>query len=393
MSTSAPRHAPVQGIGPGFYWKAKPAGRRVASLRSLVVTFMTIFCGGCTTLHYYGQAIHGHAGIMLRTRPIDRLLRDDTLDPQLRRKLDLVRAARAFASDHLALPDNGSYASYADLGRDYVVWNVFAAPILSLDLAQSCFPFVGCLPYRGYFNRQAALAHAARLKAEGYDVYVGGVAAYSTLGWFNDPILNTMTRWDDGQLIKVIFHELAHQRVYCRDDADFNEAFATAVSRLGYRLWLERASFGQPRLEELDEERRDEEFVRLLLTARTRLQSNYESDLDDADKLATKEATLRDLRETYSAWRSRWNGYPGYDAWLEQDLNNAKLASIATYYDLVPAFERLFQTSNANFTDFHLAVDHLTRLAPNERSTCLQALARAESGVPDSCDLLAARSE
>lgn len=359
-------------LGLEFYWN--PTSLRRAPLTVLFVLLVGMFSQGCSTARYYGQAIRGHAEIHWRSRSIGSLLRDPALDPTLRQKLELTQTARAFAATQLALPIHGSYTSYADLGRDYVVWNVIATPELSLQPVESCFPLIGCLPYRGFFKEASAAAAARELAAAGHDVHVGGVAAYSTLGWFRDPVLNTMTRWDDGQLIQVIFHELAHQRLYCPDDGDFNEAFATAVARLGYRVWIEQRLSPELQRQALVAERRDDDFVGLLLTTRARLLDIFTSERSEPDKRAAKSSAFSDLEAAYSNWRIRWHGYAGYDAWFEQGLNNARIAAIATYHDLVPAFLQLFEMSGRHFDRFYRNVEWLARQKSATRATCLETL-------------------
>ncbi|MCC6201933.1 MAG: aminopeptidase [Gammaproteobacteria bacterium] len=356
--------------------------------RLLVLWFATT-CSGCATVSYFAQALHGHAAVMWRAQPVDALLRDPALAPALRHKLELSQAARAFATSQLGLPANRSYTKYADLGREHVVWNVFATPALSLQPIKSCFPLVGCLPYRGYFQSEAAHQAAQSLAAAGHDVYVGGVAAYSTLGWFADPLLNTMTRWDDGRLVQVLFHELAHQKLYCRNDSDFNEAYATAVARLGYRVWIEHTLPANERRRALDADQRDDEFVSLLLATRKRLQTVYDSAQSDAAKLTAKQEVLAALRENYRLWRDRWHGYSGYDTWLEQDLNNAKLASIATYHDLVPAFIELFRISGSDYERFYRNAEWLAQRPAAERTVCLRILLPAADDAVAACPYIA----
>src|SRR3954465_2418144 len=214
-------------------------GARQLPVKRLVLAISLLLLGGCETLSYYKQAIGGQLEILHAARPIDTWLADPGTPAALRERLQLAQRIRGFASTQLALPDNASYASYAELGRAYVVWNVFAAPRLSVEPKKECFPFTGCVSYRGFFSEEDARRHVEGLQAEGYDVYVGGVVAYSTLGWFNDPLLSTFIRYPEAQLARLVFHELAHQVVYAHDDTAFNESFAVAVEEEGVKRWLQ----------------------------------------------------------------------------------------------------------------------------------------------------------
>ncbi|MDP6183505.1 MAG: aminopeptidase, partial [Gammaproteobacteria bacterium] len=316
--------------------------KRVGRVLGAVV--LATFLCGCTTLGYYRQAVSGHLDVMNRRTPIDGLIGSQDTTPELKRKLSLVVAAVEFAMHELKLPNNGSYRSYADLERDYVVWNVFAAPELSLDPVPSCFLFVGCLSYRGFFDEAQALEFGQSLRATGNDVFVGGVAAYSTLGWFDDPVLNTMLVWDDVRIVKVIFHELAHQRVYAEDDTVFNESFATTVAQIGVERWLSRDD--RVRRMHFESEDRESQFFDLLLTYRTKLEAAYASTEPDEAKRAQKKQLFDELSARYRELRKTWNGYDGYDEWMGTALNNAKLASIAAYHDYVPAFRSILNRMN-----------------------------------------------
>ncbi len=329
-------------------------------------------------MRYYSQAVAGGAGVLVKRRSIDRLLepgRAEILAAATRERLRLTQEIRDFASRELALPDNRSYRSFADLGRPYAVWNVVAAPRLGLEAKTWCYPFAGCAAYRGYFDERAARRHADRLAADGYDVRVGGVAVYSTLGWFADPVLNTFLDYADVDLAAVIFHELAHQVVYVKDDSVFNESFATAVEVAGVRRWLrsggreeELAAFERGR-----ERRRD--LNRFLLDVRGELEAIYASGESEDRKLARKAEVFRSLparyrRDLVPAWRAA-----GDDAGGESDLgewlarfNNADLVSVATYNDLVPAFLGLLEASGGDFGAFYAEVERLAELAPEERA-------------------------
>ncbi|HXG29277.1 MAG TPA: aminopeptidase [Nevskiales bacterium] len=330
-------------------------------MRALLLLFLALL-GGCAQLAYYNQALQGQSDLLARRRHLDLVLAE-TGDGELRARLDKARDMRDYASRALALPANGSYTGYADLGRPWVVLNVFATPELSLQPRRWCFPIVGCLDYRGYFRRDYAERLAAELRAQGYDVWLGPVPAYSSLGWFDDPLLNTFIRWDDGRLAELLFHELAHQRYYLAGDTEFNEAYASAVGRLGARRWLaERGTAEERQRYELFLQRQ-RQFLTLVLQARERLQALYASALPEAEKRAGKARVLEQLRARYRGLRdTEWGGFAGYDPWFERDLNNAKLAAVVTYERYVPAFEALFRAQGEDFRRFHQAVEALGAL-------------------------------
>lgn len=322
---------------------------------------------GCASLEYYRQTAGGHFEVMHRRVPLARALADPELKPATRQRLVRVEQIRSFAITELHLPDNGSYRSYADLERPYVLWNVFAAPRFELKALQSCFPLVGCLSYRGYYAESDARAHAEQLRAQGHDVYVGGVAAYSTLGWFSDPVLNTMLRWSETELAGVIFHELAHQKLYVRDDSGFNESFATAVQEEGLRRWLDRQADDALRQAADQEARRREDFVRLVQATRRRLQQLYASGQPAAQMAQSKAEVFDEMRAEYGQLKQAWNGYAGYDGWFGSDLNNAKLMAVATYHEWVPAFRQLMRASDGDLPRFYQDAELAARLPADIR--------------------------
>lgn len=349
----------------------KPCVYRV-SIALLIVFALS----GCATLDYYGQAIAGQFEIWQRKQPISKMLAEPRLAPALRKKLELVTAARQFAHEKLALPANNSYHDYVDLGRDYVVWNVFAAPQLSLTPLTSCYPIVGCLEYRGFFAETDAMRHAAQLRVQNHDVFVGGVAAYSTLGWFDDPVLNTILHWESERIVEIIFHELAHQRVYLHGDTTFNESYAMAVGQAGVSLWL--ADHGRSNGRYAHEEKYEKAFIGLILDFRQQLAAVYGSPLTDIEKLDQKLRLFNSLSTEYAMLKSRWKGDERYDDWMARDLNNAKLASISTYHDHVDAFLFLLEESNGDFSQFHTRVDRLASFDTRTRAGCLAALGRQQ---------------
>jgi predicted aminopeptidase len=285
---------------------------------------------------YLMQAAGGQMEITSRREPITDVIQNPATPDKLRSRLEYVAAARDFASRELGLPDNESYRSYADLGRPYVVWNVFAADEFSVEPRRWCFPIAGCVVYRGYFNESSAQRYALGIRSSGADAMVGGVAAYSTLGHFRDPILNTMMGWNDAQLASTLFHELAHQVVYAPGDSEFNEAFATTVEEAGLERWL----IFNGRAKEMEGWRRQRErqaqFIDLLLDAREQLRELYASKIPVAQMRDRKQQILGRLKFEYTQLRAQWNGFAGYDWWFDRALGNAHLVSAATYHGCVP---------------------------------------------------------
>ncbi|MBL8343330.1 MAG: aminopeptidase [Rubrivivax sp.] len=326
---------------------------------------------GCGTLGYYAQAVGGHLEIVTKSRSLPGWIGAESTDPKLRERLELAQRLREFAVAELKLPDNASYRRYADLGRSAVVWNVVAAPELSLALKTWCFPVVGCVGYRGYFDRAGADALATQLRTEGLDVNVYGVPAYSTLGKTNwmggDPLLNTFIQWPEGELAKLIFHELAHQVAYADDDTTFNESFATAVERLGGARWLARHATPEARQADADGLQRRADFRALTQRTREALATLYASRITEAEKRERKAGLLAAMRAEYEQVKAtRWGGFAGYDSWFAR-ANNASLGVQAAYNDLVPQFERLFERQGQDFERFYAEVRRLATLPKAER--------------------------
>jgi len=323
---------------------------------------------GCETIGYYAQAVDGQLSLMAKARPVAEVEKAAQTKPALRERLALAVSIREFASRELQLPDNGTFRSYAVIDGKYVVWNVVAAEEFSVDALTSCFPVAGCVTYRGFFMHDAAERDARARRDEGLDVIVYGVAAYSTLGWFDDPLLSTFIDYPDTQLARLIFHELAHQVVYVRDDSSFNEAFAEVVEEEGVRRWL--AATGRQALLEryIAQQARRHAFVELVDEARLRLATLYAGSLDPERMRAAKRAEFARLAARYAALKARWGGYAGYDRFMRAP-NNALLASIATYTRRVPEFRRLFAESNGDFAAFYARVRALAdarRFSPAE---------------------------
>ncbi len=331
---------------------------------------------GCTALGYYGQAAQGHLALMASARPIAEWVEDPATPEPLRERLLLAREIRRYAADSLGLPDNLSYTTYADLHRPAAVWNVFATPELSLELKTWCYPVLGCAGYRGYFDRAAAEALAAELAAAGYDVNVTPVPAYSTLGWFNDPLLNTFVNAPTAELARLVFHELAHQVVYARDDTAFNESFATAIEREGVRRWLEASGDDRQRAAWAVYLQRRQDFLELLQAHRRRLGDVFASDAAAEEKRLAKAAVLAELQREYRALRDgRWGGFAGYDRFFDRQPGSAHLAAVGAYNDWVPAFEALLAASGGDLPTFYARVKQLGALDKPTRLAELRRLA------------------
>lgn len=339
----------------------------------LFVIISTASLSSCATLSYYGQSISGQLELLRKREPIDELLATSGLTDQLRTELLQVLQIRDFASETLLLPDNGSYRTYADLGRPYSVWNVIASPEFSLEPVQWCFLIVGCLPYRGYFSKQHAIRYAEKLRSQGYDVHVGGVSAYSTLGWFDDPLLNTMLRDDMTHTASVIFHELAHQKIYIKNDTHFNEAFADSIALIGVRHWL-RSILGLDALLQFEQSQaRENEFVQLILTYRSELESLYRRHLSAQKKRQEKSAVFNRMASDYWKIRSGWGEHGDYDAWFSNGVNNAKLSAILTYRDLIADFMALFIAEGNDLQRLYARVKQLGQCDKTDRRKRLKA--------------------
>jgi predicted aminopeptidase len=380
---------------------ANPARQVRSGLAALllfgVALHLAAFVTGCSTAGFYCQAARGQLEIWSGQESVDYLLKDPALPADLRERFLVVGGLRQFAREDLGLPVDGHYWKYIDLRREYVIWNVQAAPELSLQPKTWWYPFLGRQEYRGYFSEQAAVKYARSLKSRGWDVYVGGVDAYSTLGWFKDPLLNTFIFQPDPFLADLLFHELAHQRLFTTSDTDFNEAFATFVGQEGTRQWLRR---NRPEAEVAKYEaylERNGQFVDLALKTRERLEGLYGETggtpkntapniPPEPDKLRReKERILLDMERQFSELKATWTGMSAYDEWFSQPVNNAQLNSVANYYSLVPGFERLFAREGGDWSKFYREAEELSRLPKKDRHAHLEAMASAPRtrAVPD----------
>jgi predicted aminopeptidase len=352
----------------------------------LLPLILAIGLGGCGNLAYYAQAAGGHFSVMRAARPIAELVGDGAGEPALKAQLTEVQAIREFASRELGLPDNDSYRSYADIGRPFVVWNVFAAPEFKLQAKPWCMLMVGCVNYRGYYAREDAERLAADLREEGYDTFVGGVAAYSTLGWFDDPVLNTFMRRGTLEVARTVFHELAHHIVFVKDDTAFNESFATAVENEGMRRWMDgsastgqRAAFEAQRL-------RKAALAALIEDYRGKFRALYATERTAERQRQAKAELFGALRRDYAGLKAGWNGYAGFDRVFGAELNNARLAAFFLYHDLVPAFEALLDQEQGDLPRFYRRVAALAALDKDARRCALGRLVAASaSGAVAGC--------
>ncbi len=344
-------------------------------LQGALIMAAAALIAGCANLAYYAQAANGQFALLAAARPIELWLADPATDTSLKDRLAKAQAMRRFAVRELALPDNASYRNYADVKRPFVLWNIVAAPALSMEPRQWCFPVAGCVSYRGYYSKEAAQAYAAELRAEGNDVQVAGVPAYSTLGWFNDPVISTFIHYPDGELARLIFHELAHQVVYAPGDSEFNESFATAVEEAGVQRWLAVHGDDAMRTKYAAYQTRRSDFHALLLKHRQALESNYASAAGDAEKYRQKARIFQSLQDEYQTLKLAWGGYAGYDRWFAEPLSNAHLAAVATYQDLVPGFRALLAHEHS-FGRFYAAVAALAKLDKAERQRRVRGFAQ-----------------
>jgi predicted aminopeptidase len=328
---------------------------------------------GCSTVKFYAQAANGQAEILNKARPIKRIIADPKTSERVRRKLKLVQELRQYAKEHLELPADRQYGRYSDLDRRYVVWIVYAAPEFSVEGKTWSYPLVGTLEYRGFFSKKMADEEAAMLKAAGYEVFSGGVEAYSTLGWFRDPVLNTFLYRSDSELAELIFHELTHVKLFLPGDTDFNEAFATANAEAGVRRWL-RSKGDSRALAQYDKAlTRERQMVQLLLGTREKLKQLYaRASLSPEEMRREKEAIIASMRREYADIRRRWGVSARRDRSFARPWTNARLNTVATYYDLVPGFEGLLKEKGGDLNAFYAAVEGMRHLSPEQRKAALK---------------------
>jgi predicted aminopeptidase len=336
-----------------------------------VTVIATTGLTGCASIRYYGQLISGQIVILNKRQPIRRLLAQPDTPEKLKQKLKLVLDIRMFAKDTLFLPVKDQYLSFVDLERPFAVYNVFATPEFSFSPKTWCYPIIGCAAYRGYFSKKDAFDYVAQLRAKGYDVYIGGVVAYSTLGWFNDPVLSTFINLGDIKLAALIFHELSHHLLYVSDDTTFNESFATAVEQESLRRWLMAKDNLKAYGEYMKDYQRHQQFIKLVLKYRKKLELLYGRDLPVLEKRHDKAVEFEDLKADYRLLKKQWGGYSGYDGWFNQKMNNAQLLTVATYNDLVPAFLNLLKSCNGDLKTFYKKCRDLSKKPQKERRAFL----------------------
>lgn len=349
----------------------------VSRLRSVLGAWLLVCLSGCANLGHYVQAVGGHLEIMQRSQPIEAVLNAPETPPQLKQKLATVLEIRDFASKELGLPDNGSYRNYADLKRPYVTWNVYATPEFSTKPVAWCFVIAGCVSYRGYFSKEEAEHFGDDLRRQGYDVLVSGIPAYSTLGHFDDPVLNTFVGYGELQLAHLIFHELAHQVAYATDDSVFNESLATAVELEGIRRWMAHRAQGKEEEGYAARRQKKTQLVTLVMTYRAKLDSLYSSATDVDTKRQTKGRIIQELRREYETLKISWGGHSEFDAWFSRDLNNAKIASLSLYTQLVPTFLAFLEKHSDNLPAFYADVKVIAGLPKDERTRRLRQLSES----------------
>jgi len=338
-------------------------------------------CAAVQTVDYYWQSAAGQWDLVSRARSIHDVIAE-TDDAGLKIRLVRINGMRQFASERLGLPANGSYTRYTDLGRPFVTWNVFATPELSLTPRRWCFPIAGCVDYRGYFREAEAKDEATRLQSDGEDVYIGGVPAYSTLGYFDDPILSSFVRWPETDVARLIFHELAHQLIYLPGDSVFNESYASMVEEVGLERWL-ASEHNQELVAQVERTQRQRAvFKTLVRETRNRLASIYASRAPAAQKRKEKAEAFAAMKTAYDEAKTKDPGLAGYERWFAQSPNNASLGAIALYTDRVPAFRAILREEGDDLERFYARVRELTRLSKAQRDKILDAYGRGEQAAP-----------
>lgn len=348
---------------------------RIASTLLFIIILNTSL-QGCASLSFYSQAIVGHTSLLWHRKDIAQILADPATDETTRAKLQLVNNVLRYAEDNLKLPVGDSYSTYVATGKPFIVWNVFAAPELSLEMKSFCYPIAGCVSYRGYFKERQAVKMAAVLQDDGYDVFVGGVAAYSTLGWFSDPVLDTFLNRSDVSLARLLFHELAHKAVYIKGDTQFNESFATAIEEAALKPWLYDRMEGQVYENYLERKARRSQVLGIISDTRNALRVLYLGTLSPGEQLREKQALIDVLRAEYRKLHDSWNGDNDFQYWMSSEvtfseINNAKLGTIAEYNDWVPAFHTLLSEHGGDMSQFIRAVDEISNLKKQARDKLL----------------------
>jgi predicted aminopeptidase len=351
--------------------------RRILDI--LFIVFFAAACLQCRSLPYYNQAINGQMEILRNREPSSALINNPETPAKLRGKLKFIQTLRDFAAKELHLPVNNHYLSYVELNRPYVVWNVFAAPEFSLTPETWCFPIVGCVAYRGYFSEQDARRFADSLKQEGYDVYISGSIAYSTLGWFDDPILSTFVDLSEPETAALIFHELAHGVLYIKDDTAFNESFATAVEQEGFRRWQTAADNLTGYENWLQKRQRRQQFIDLVSKYKVKLENLYQGNLSVIENRNQKKAVFHQMKSEFIDLKSAYSGLAAYDAWFDHPLNNAQLISVSSYHDWVPAFDQILAESEGDLKKFYRTCQQLAKKGSSERHRILTQFSESKN--------------
>ena len=354
-------------------------------MRWLISIPLLLLLVGCADIGYYWHSARGHLDIMNQRVDIDELLADDQLDRNLRARLILVQNMRRFSVERLSLPENGSYSSYVNLQQPYVIQNLFAAPEFSTRLHQWCYPLIGCASYRGYYDEARLLDYVAELEAEGLEVYIGQVPAYSTLGWFEDPVLSSFVDWPDYRLAGLLFHELTHQRIYIEDDTTFNESLASAVQQAGTELWLKSNDQTAALADFARWLAYRDEVIALIASTREGLSDLYAGDFSDAEKRQLKAQRFQQARSAHVIIASRHGIKGGFKRWFSSELNNAKIGSIATYNSRVTAFLNILEAQTSGFAAFYRYVEQIAELDREPRDRCLDAWENGTEAITNLC--------
>jgi predicted aminopeptidase len=339
-------------------------------IRLLFVLLSMAGLVACADMGYYLHSVKGHFDIIQQKQDIDKILQDKNVPDKLKQRLRLVQSIRDFAFSELKLPESDSYTEYADLKRSYALQNLFAAGEFSINAKQWCYPFIGCAGYRGFFDQQRLDEFVSKLRKQHYDIYVARVSAYSTLGWFDDPVLNTFINWPDEFLAGLIFHELAHQQLYVDGDSRFNESFATAVQHAGVEKWLQQQGFKQRLKRYRQRQVNRQKVFDLIKQARADLKQLYQRDITDQEKRKLKVKYLRDLKQRYQSFSESIQHNDGFQRWFQGELNNAKLVSISTYNDWVPVFSEILRRQKGDFAAFYQQVLQLSKIPLEQRQSC-----------------------
>ncbi|MEM7561577.1 MAG: aminopeptidase [Pseudomonadota bacterium] len=350
-----------------------------------ILSIALLLISGCADLGYYWHSARGHLGVMSDRVSIDKILADDETSPELRERLLLVQEIRAFSIERLDLPDNDSYRSFVQLENPYVLQNLFAAPEFSTRLHQWCYPIIGCASYRGYYDNERLEKYSARLKQEGFEIHIGKVSAYSTLGWFDDPVLSSFINWSDYRLAGLIFHELTHQQIYIDNDTTFNESLASAVQQAGTELWLEH----HDKTEQLEGFQRwlvyREQVIELIIDTQRALNDLYQNNIEDDQKRISKQEIFETAKQKHQTIAEQHGVTAGFTRWFTEDLNNAKVGSVAAYNTRVKAFLQILNAHQKRFTPFYEYIERLSELARKERDQCLDWWQSTDAGTDNPC--------